>query len=150
MAKRSKPKPSWLHKMGDDLVAAVLASFAEAGVTPTEDELTERTEQVLVKSVDEFVEVLIATHDAHIVGTLKDERGFQRRNEKRWKPAFAALEALWSICGEVGSEFNSHHRPEAVELQDDRFEALTTLQARSLLVAREARRSCGRAMPKGR
>jgi hypothetical protein len=34
MAKRSKSKPSWLHKMGDDLVEAVLASFAEAGATP--------------------------------------------------------------------------------------------------------------------
>ena len=137
MAKR-KPKPSWLHKMGDDLVAAVMTSFAEAGVTPTENELAERTRQVVVKSVDEFVEVLIAAHDTHIVGTRKDERRFQRRNEKRWKPAFAALEALWCICSEVGGEFNSHHRSEAVELQDYRFEALTTLHARSLLVAREA------------
>lgn len=44
MAKQGEPEPSWLHKMGDDLVTSVLASFAEAGVTPTEDELTERTQ----------------------------------------------------------------------------------------------------------
>jgi hypothetical protein len=47
------------------------------------------------------------------------------------------LEILWVISEEVGGKLNETERPAAVLAKDYQFEALVSLHARSLLVARE-------------
>lgn len=65
------------------------------------------------------------------------DRGFERRNFKRWKSAFDALETMLSIADEVGEacaiEGNTVEMPEAIY----RFQALSQLFPRALLVTRE-------------
>jgi hypothetical protein len=124
--------------MGDDLADAVISAVAEGGREVSDEDLARAFEKAFAMTLEGFIGALSNRQSAHIARVLKDERAFQRRNQRRWAAAFNALEALWQICAEVGGEFNNHHRPEAVERDDYQFEALTALHARSLLVAREA------------
>ena len=75
-------------------------------------------------------------------GMLRDRRrraaGFQRRNFRRWRPAFDQIDILWEVAEEIGREFDSAFRPRAALEQDYLFEALTTLHGRGLLVGAEA------------
>ena len=66
------------------------------------------------------------------------ERGFQKRNFKRWKPAFDQIEIVWHASQELGSEFNNEFRTDAHSENDFVFEALIKLHGRGLLVAKEA------------
>jgi len=67
----------------------------------------------------------------------KETAGFERRNFRRWRKAFDRIEMIWVCCEEVGRNFNQHFRPEAVQSQNFVFEALTSIHAKSLLVAAE-------------
>ncbi|HST37380.1 MAG TPA: DUF5677 domain-containing protein [Allosphingosinicella sp.] len=72
---------------------------------------------------------------------LKAERakiaGFEKRNFDRWKPAFDIFEAILEIVHEVGAQHDADFRPQAIRNQDWRFEAVSHIHARGLLVARE-------------
>ncbi|SPP97822.1 DUF5677 domain-containing protein [Bradyrhizobium vignae] len=67
----------------------------------------------------------------------KSDAGFEKRNLKRWRKPFDLLELLWNISQEVGAKFNETERPDAVAAKDYQFDALVSLHARALLVARE-------------
>ncbi|WP_271606233.1 MULTISPECIES: DUF5677 domain-containing protein [unclassified Bradyrhizobium] len=67
----------------------------------------------------------------------KSDAGFEKRNFKRWRKPLDLLELLWNISQEVGSKFNETERPDAVAAKDYQFDALVSLHARALLVARE-------------
>lgn len=67
----------------------------------------------------------------------KQQAGFELRNLRRWRKAFDLLETIWVCCEEMGSAFNGHHRPQAVQKQDHVFEAMTYLHAKALLVTSE-------------
>src|SRR5205085_12108843 len=73
---------------------------------------------------------------------LRDQRvsdaGFAARNYRRWKKPFDLLELMWVVSQEVGQKFNETQRPAAIETNDYQFEALVSLHARALLIAREA------------
>lgn len=65
------------------------------------------------------------------------DRGFERRNFKRWKNAFDAIETMIQIAEEVGEACDIEGRELAKAESDYRFEALSQLFPRSILVARE-------------
>jgi len=64
-------------------------------------------------------------------------RGFVRRNLRRWKPGFDALEVLLVVAGEAGEAVNATQRSAAAAAEDCKFEALVGLHGRAILVARE-------------
>jgi len=65
-------------------------------------------------------------------------RGFVRRNIRRWKPGFDALEVLIVAAEEAGEAVNAVQRPSAAANSDYKFEALVGLHGRAVLVARES------------
>ena len=67
----------------------------------------------------------------------EDRSGFEARNFQRWKRGFDALEFFCGVAHEVGSAFNTTFRSEVKAQQDHRFEALTHLHARAILVTEE-------------
>lgn len=67
----------------------------------------------------------------------KQQAGFESRNLRRRRKAFDLMETIWVCCEEIGSAFNGHRRPQAVQEQDHVFEAMTYLHAKALLVTSE-------------
>ncbi|EEF26002.1 conserved hypothetical protein, partial [Ricinus communis] len=65
------------------------------------------------------------------------DRGFERRNFKRWRSAFDAIETMVQIAQEVGEACDVEGRELAMAESDYRFEALSQLFPRAILVARE-------------
>lgn len=106
----------------------------------------EQLGRIATKTIDEL------THDEPISLALelkkrsasmlrnrrKYEKGFQRRNFRRWKPAFNQIEIVWHASEEIGREFNKEFRPDAASNNDFVFEVLTRMHGRGLLVAKEA------------
>lgn len=68
----------------------------------------------------------------------KQIKAFQRRNFLRWKSAFDQIEMIWQSAQEIGGEFRAEFENEAAENQDYKFEAMTRLHGRGMLVAAEA------------
>jgi hypothetical protein len=64
------------------------------------------------------------------------ETGFRERNYKRWAKGFDLLEMLIVMTQEVGEEIH-HSAASQTKVFDPTLEALATLQARAILVARE-------------
>lgn len=67
----------------------------------------------------------------------KDRQGFERRNNKRWKPAFDQLEAIIKLVTEISGYNDRELRPEAVESGDYVFESVAHLLPRAILVSQE-------------
>lgn len=65
------------------------------------------------------------------------DRGFERRNFKRWREPFDALETIVVIAEEVGEACDIEGRDLAKAKADYQFEALSQLFPRAILVARE-------------
>jgi len=63
--------------------------------------------------------------------------GFKERNLERWKAGLDCFEILLAVAEEIAEEFNEEHRPEAVKEQNFKFEAVVSLHAKALLIARE-------------
>jgi Family of unknown function (DUF5677) len=80
---------------------------------------------------------LIESAPPMLLERRKQQAGFETRNLRRWRKAFDLLETIWVCCQEMGSAFNDHHRPQAVQEQDFVFEAMTYLHAKALLVTSE-------------
>lgn len=72
---------------------------------------------------------------------LKERRAynarFDKRIQKRWKPALDLLELFLVIAYEAGSEFNDTFREEASRQSDHVFDVLTRLHARGCQVGLE-------------
>lgn len=88
-----------------------------------------------------FVSALLSTLRADAPKMLgarrKDIAGFERRNIRRWRRAFELLEMIIAITEEVG-EANDHAlRGDAQRECDYKFEALSQLHPRAILVSRE-------------
>ncbi len=60
---------------------------------------------------------------------------FERRLERVWGKPLDLLYMMLVACQELGDEYNQANRPQAVESNDIRFEALVALHARACLVA---------------
>jgi len=129
---------SWLdaiHQGLEDQLPALLP----------EDMGEEEAEQIVTEAISEnrsrLAEIIIKDLRRRAPQTLKAERkataGFEARLCDRWKPAFDLYEQLLLIITEVGGENDSVLRPVAVADSDWKFEAISHLHARSLLVGRE-------------
>lgn len=132
------PASSWFGRLESQFLQAVYDAFSEEGREPADAEIKDRIAKMLPLVIEDFSRRAAARGKVQIRDSEKEDTGFSRRNQRRWRPAFDALELLWHVCAEIGGEFNQHYRAEAVEQGDFKFEALTSLHARSLLVAREA------------
>lgn len=106
--------------------------------------------------IDKFVEYIpgivpniISSTAYSILQTLKDDAPamlkqrrsytskFEKRNQKRWKPALNLLEMYLVIVYEAGAEFNNAFREEASLKSDYVFDVLTRLHARSCQIGFE-------------
>jgi hypothetical protein len=103
-----------------------------------EDAVSTAIREVIEAATPEFAEQLIRSAPKALRKAARSERGFERRNRRRWRPAFDRIDLCWMIAQEIGAEFNREHRPAAVASDDYVFEALTRLHGRGLLVASEA------------
>lgn len=65
------------------------------------------------------------------------DRGFERRNFKRWREPFDALETMVAIASEIGEACDIEGRDLAKAEDDYQFEALSQLFPRAILVVRE-------------
>ena len=83
------------------------------------------------------LESLLANAPAMLQDRREEERGFEERNFKRWQKAFDTLETMTEIAGEVGEACDKEGRAQAQSESDYRFEALSQLFPRALLVTRE-------------
>lgn len=86
---------------------------------------------------EEMLQSLREAAPAALRKWLRERRAFERRTTRRWKHGLEALEFLCEIAHELGSTLNDKYRPEAVAGQDFRFEALTSLHVRALLITQE-------------
>jgi hypothetical protein len=97
--------------------------------------------QILQSFVPQVAQSMLKDLKKKTPGMLRKRKesdaGFERRNYRRWKTPLDLLELLWGISEEVGAKFNQIERPAAVTAKDYQFEALVSLHARSLLIARE-------------
>lgn len=114
-------------------------ALARGGLT--EEDATALPKQILRSLVPQVGEFMLKDLKKKLPSLLRERRksdaGFERRNYRRWKKPLDLLEMLWIISEEVGGIFNETERPAAVLSKDYQFEALVSLQARSLLITRE-------------
>lgn len=107
----------------------------------TEDQVQALPGQILQSLVPEVAGFMLKELKKKARGKLREQKesdaGFERRNYRRWKKPLDFLELLWIISEEVGGKFNQFERPAAVLAKDYQFEALVSLHARALLIARE-------------
>lgn len=115
----------------------IVRQAVEEGNSLTEKQI-ERIASETVKSAGRvFYRSLIESAPPMLAERRKQQAAFESRNLRRWRKAFDLLETIWVCCEEMGSAFNSHHRPAAAKEQDHVFEAMTYLHAKALLVTSE-------------
>lgn len=134
--KRSATEPWPMDELQHDFDKIIREAF-EAGSSLTEKQI-ERIASATVKSAGRlYYRSLIKSAPPMLGERRKQQAGFESRNLRRWRKAFDLLETIWVCCEEMGSAFNGHHRPQAVQEQDHVFEAMTYLHAKALLVTSE-------------
>lgn len=115
----------------------IIRQAFEEGNSLTERQI-ERIASKTVKSAGrQYYRSLIDSAPPMLAERRKQKADFESRNLRRWRKAFDLLETIWVCCEEMGSAFNSYHRPHAVQEQDYVFEAMTYLHAKALLVTSE-------------
>ena len=134
--KRTASEPWTMDELQHDFEKIIRQAF-EGGDSLTQQQI-ERIASGTVKSVGKlYYRWLIASAPPMLRERRKQQAGFELRNLRRWRKAFDLLETIWVCCEEMGSAFNGHHRPQAVQEQDHVFEAMTYLHAKALLVTSE-------------
>lgn len=129
-------KPWAMDELQNDFERIIRQAY-DAGENLTEKQI-ERIASETVKSAGRlFYRSLIETAPPMMGERRKQQAGFETRNLRRWRKAFDLIETIWVCCEELGSNFNDHQRPVAVQEQDHVFEALTYLHAKALLVTSE-------------
>ncbi len=136
MGKRAMPEPWSMDELQNDFEKIIRKTFDE-GNSLTERQI-ERIASRTVKSAGrQYYRSLIDTAPPMLAERRKQQADFETRNLRRWRKAFDLLETIWVCCEELGSAFDSYHRPQAAQDQDHVFEALTYLHAKALLVTSE-------------
>lgn len=120
-----------LEQIQDEVAAG---KISEADIGPT-------MRKVIDEAVPVAARIWLDELSRRIPRMLREHRamarGFVRRNIRRWKPGFDALEVLIVAAQEAGEAVNAVQRPTAVANSDYKFEALVGLHGRAVLVARE-------------
>ena len=134
--KRTDTEPWAMDELQHDFEKIIRQAFEE-GNSLTKRQI-ERIASRTVKSAGRlYYRSLIESAPPMLAERRKQQAGFESRNLRRWRKAFDLLETIWVCCEEMGSAFNGHHRPQAVQEQDHVFEAMTYLHAKALLVTSE-------------
>jgi hypothetical protein len=134
--KRTATEPWTMDELQHDFEKIIRQAFEE-GNSLTERQI-ERIASGTVKSAGRlYYQSLIESAPPMLAERRKQQAGFESRNLRRWRKAFDLLETIWVCCEEMGSAFNGHHRPQAVQEQDHVFEGMSYLHAKALLVASE-------------
>lgn len=134
--KRTAAEPWPMDELQHDFEEIIQQAFEE-GNSLTERQI-ERIASGTVKSAGRlYYRSLIERAPPMLAERRKQQAGFESRNLRRWRKAFDLLETIWVCCEEMGSAFNDHHRPQALQEQDHVFEAMTYLHAKALLVTSE-------------
>ncbi|MCS6624947.1 DUF5677 domain-containing protein [Roseibacterium beibuensis] len=128
----------------DDQIHDFVEEMLAKGKTP--EEASALAGEVIEQSLPEIYKTTIAALDKSRAEMLRRSRAeqaaFEKRNFQRWRKAFDLIETVAEIAGEVGGAFNDHNRSSAVSDRDYVFEAVVSLHARSLLIARESIHLC--------
>lgn len=110
-------------------------------VTTDQEALDRVTEDVIQESRIEWSNSLLESLKRRAPKMLEERRGlsraFEKRCFKRWEPVLDLLEMMIVIVHEVSEETDKQYRPIAQEQDDVTFEALSQLQPRAILKARE-------------
>jgi hypothetical protein len=134
--KRTATEPWGMDELQHDF-EKIIRQAIEEGNSLTKSQI-ERIASGTVKTAGRLCyRSLIESAPPMLTERRKQQTGFESRNLRRWRGAFDLLETIWVCCEEMGSAFNGHHRPEAVQEQDHVFEAMTYLHAKALLVTSE-------------
>mgnify|MGYP006279082533 CR=1 FL=1 len=99
------------------------------------------TEQVIHDVLPAAADQVLASMKDLAPETLKYNReleeGFRQRNYERWARGLDLIEILVAVADETGQAINRAERPQAIEENDARFEAVVMLHGRAILVSRE-------------
>jgi hypothetical protein len=134
--KRTATEPWAMDELQHDFEKIIRQAFEE-GNSLTERQIG-RIASGTVKSAGRlYHRSLIESAPPMLAERRKQQADFESRNLRRWRKAFDLLETIWVCCEEMGSAFNRHYRPLAVQEQDHVFEAMTYLHAKALLVTSE-------------
>ncbi len=103
--------------------------------------LIDRLPEALNGIVSSSAELILEKLNRDAPSMLKQRRSemskFEKRNQRRWKPAIDLLEEFLVIAYEAGADFNDAFREEASLIQDHVFHVLIRLHARSCQVGYE-------------
>jgi hypothetical protein len=125
-------------KMFEGMLERALSELSELPTAQDSDDILKETHDEFVSLASNAImdDLMVAGLDA-----LKDQHaissGFVKRNLVRWKKGFDLLDLHISVCTELGSEFNTKHRPEAAKNENYVFEAVVALHANACLIASE-------------
>jgi len=111
----------------EETVAEIAEADVEGAVDPA----------ILDHLSDEFLKAFLDRAPHMLCEHRVADRGFERRNFKRWRQAFDLLETMLSIAEELGEACDMEGRELAVANNDYRFEALSQIFPKAILVGRE-------------
>ena len=131
--------PDSLHKLFEKTIKKVLLT---KGISEDKKkEYIEKIDYEFSSIANEIASLTYKTLRKSQNSMLKERRnffkGFEKRHYKRWKEGIDLLESFIVFACEIGDNFNSYYRDEAVKTQDYLFEALTNLHARSIQIGFE-------------
>ena len=106
-----------------------------------EDRLEKAIGTAIVEQLPTAAKILLHGLKAKAPEMLHEEReldtGFRERNYQRWREGLDLLRMLIVIAEDSGSDFNTEFRPQAARQNNFVFEAVCSLHARAVLIARE-------------
>lgn len=130
-----------MFKLQEKLESTIDELFAAGELEERPDNLGREIANMLPSLVDSLAGSMLEgiKEDAPdtLKGNRKSLREFKKRLRQHWRKPLRLLELLVSLAIQVGDEFNTKYRDEAVGSSDAKFEALTRLHARACQVSSE-------------
>jgi Family of unknown function (DUF5677) len=126
-----------LHLMLEQTLEQLAIDHPDLG----EERLAKAIGTAIEDQVPGAAKILLRGLKARAPEMLREEReldtGFRARNYQRWREGLDLLCMLIVIAEESGSDFNTEFRPQAARESNFVFEAVCSLHARAVLIARE-------------
>jgi len=101
------------------------------------DSIAPTFESLRPKLAKLYIRSLKRSGPAMLRESRKIADGFERRNLRRWRRVFDLYEMLIAMACEIGEAHDRDARPEAIRTDDYRFEALSHIFPKAVLVSRE-------------
>lgn len=123
------------------------------GEDATEEQVASATEAAFASLQGEGAKKLFSDLKKRIPKGIGAEsrlrKGFERRNQTRWGPAFDLLEMMLVCSGEHAGAVSGLYGQKAADLNDVSFPAIKHLHAKSVLIGREVLHLCRGGYPDG-